>query len=289
MAGISNEEALKVIKTIEKTDLIKELRARTHLGLTECKKALEESQGDLEKALELLQKRGLKKIDDLVIPTEGVVRTYVGKNDTLSIDYGVIAEFNCQTDFGARSEPFQDFVNTYLKDPNITPGMLNLALTQVSNQLGEKIVVRRSEYFYPTSDSVITIYNHLGDKIAVLLESLIPPDQQKNPQVLALLDNIAMQIAATKPLALDLVNLPYELVQKKTTLYTEEIKFKPEQVQAKILAGKMNKWYSEVALLEQEAIFLGDGVKETVRSQLNKLDVSVKLHRFVRYERGEGL
>lgn len=287
MAGISNEEALKAIKTIEKTDLIKELRARTHLGLTECKKALEESQGDLEKALELLQKRGLKKIDDLVVPTEGVVRAVCLKNDSIS-GRGFIVEVNCQTDFGARSEIFQNFVNNILAE-GLTSEAINSLLPLASNQLGEKIIVRRSAYFYPALDSVITIYNHLGDKIAVVLESFIPPDQQREPGVLQLLDNIAMQIAANKPLSLDRDNLPVDLIEKKVALYTEEVKSKPQDIQNKILAGKMNKWYSEVTLLEQEAIFLGDGVKETVRSQLNKLDASVKLHRFVRYERGESL
>lgn len=267
-------------------DLIKELRARTHLGLTECKKALEESQGDLEKALELLQKKGLKKIDDLVVPTEGVVRATCLKNDASISGRGFIVEVNCQTDFGARSEIFQNFVNNILAE-GLTSEAINSLLPLASNQLGEKIIVRRSAYFYPALDSVITIYNHLGDKIAVVLECFIPPDQQKEPGVSELLDNIAMQIAATKPLALTRDGLSHELVQKKAAFYTEEIKSKPEQVQAKILAGKMNKWYSEVVLLEQEAIFLDNGVKETISNQINKLGVDVRLHRFVRYERGE--
>jgi len=275
------------METNNMVELIKELRARTHLGLTECRKALEESQGDLEKALELLQKRGLKKVDDLVASTEGVVRASCLENFTSTNGYGFIVEINCQTDFGARSEIFQNFVNNILNGGLLTPETINSYLPLVSNQLGEKVVIRRSDFIYPSSDTVITVYNHLGDKIAVLLESLIPPDQQKNPQVLALLDNIAMQIAATKPLALTRDGLSHELVQKKATFYTEEIKSKPEQVQAKILAGKMNKWYSEVVLLEQEAIFLENGVKETISNQINKLGVDVRLHRFIRYERGE--
>ncbi len=287
MTGISNNEALKIIDTLNLIELVKELRVRTHLGLTECKKALEESHGDIDKALEFLQKRGLKKIDDFVIPMEGVVRASFGKNNMLNMGYGIIVEFNCQTDFGARSELFQNFINEYLKDPNVSSEMLNLALTQVSNQLGEKVVFRRSDFIYKSSDNIITTYNHLGDKIAVLLESLVPQDQQKNPQVLALLDNIAMQIAATKPLSLDRDSLNPELVQKKIAFYTEEIKHKPEQVQAKILAGKMNKWYSEVTLLEQEAVFLDDGIKETISNQIDKLGIEVKLQKFIRYERGE--
>lgn len=274
-------------------ELIKELRARTHLGMTECKKALEEFSGDIEKAIEALQKRGLKKVDDLVLATEGVVKAAVIRDHLTLNGYGLITEINCQTDFGARSEVFQKFVDEYLKDPNFTPRMLEPHINMVSNQLGEKVVIRRSFCFEPGENCLITVYNHLGGKIAVLMESAVVPERHNDPRVLALLDNIAMQIAANKPLAVDRKSLPSDVVQKKTALYEDEVKFKPEQVKAKILDGKMSKWYSEVVLLEQDAIFIPDGGPkgQTVQKEIDKLGLNglVKINRFVRYERGEVL
>lgn len=272
-------------------DLIKELRARTHLGMAECKKALEEHSGDLNRAIEALQKRGLKKVDDLLLPTEGVVAATVTE-----AGLGFIIEVNCQTDFGAKSEVFQDFVRQYLKDPNLINWELNSSLNLVSNQLGEKIVVRRSIYLKPSDNSVMTVYNHpnhLGGKIAVLLEAFVTPGTDKVIEVLGMLDNIALQIAANKPISIDRANLPIDLVEKKIAFYEDEIKqsgskVKSEQMKEKILTGKMNKWYSEVVLLEQEAIFLEESTpKQTIQNQLESLGVEISLKQFVRYEKGE--
>lgn len=271
-------------------ELVKELRARTHLGMSECKKALEESEGDIEKALEGLQKRGLKKIDDLVLPTEGIVQASVMTSEDHPSPYGFIVEVNCQTDFGARSELFQNFVNDLTHQPDLY-GKAFDRLKLLSNQLGEKVIIRKSAFMKHMNDSIITVYNHLGGKIAVLMQSAILPGYEANADVLAMLDNIAMQIAATKPLVVDQIGLPRDLVQKKIALYEDEVKFKPEQVKAKILVGKMDKWYSEIVLLEQEAVFLGDSsVKETIQDQLNKFGPNViKIEGFIRYERGETL
>ncbi len=276
-------------------ELVKELRARTHLGLTECKKALEESGGDVEKAIEALQKKGLKKVDDLVTPTEGVVRSVILK-DGLFAGTGFIVEINCQTDFGAKSDIFQKFVEDHMSDPNLSQGMLNQHLNLVTNQLGEKIVIRRSTSYERTSkSSLIVAYNHM-DKIAVLLEADVPASTANDPKrkaldsllVLDMLENLAMQIAANKPLALDRDSLPAEVVEKKKAFYEDEVKFKPEQVRGKILSGKMDKWYSEVILIDQDAIFLPEGAKkEKVSEYLNRVAPEVKLIRFVRYERGE--
>lgn len=271
-------------------ELIKELRARTHLGLTECKKALEESGGDIEKAIEALQKKGLKKIDDLVLPTEGIVQASVVTVDKNHLPYGFIVEVNCQTDFGARSELFKAFVNDLTSQPDLYSNS-GERLKLLSNQLGEKVVIRRAGFIKHAGNSVITVYNHLGGKIAVLMESSVVPSKQNDPEILNLLDNVAMQIAANKPLSVSRESLPYDLVQKKAAFYEEEVKFKPEQVKNKILDGKMTKWYSEVVLLEQDAIFVGDnGPKgQTVQKEIDKFGSNgvVVIKQFVRYERGE--
>lgn len=271
---------------INMIELIKELRSRTHLGMTECKKALEEFEGDIEKAIEALQKRGLKKVDDFILPTEGMVQA------SILNDLGHIVEINCQTDFGARSEIFQEFVKQYVNDSSIGSEDLKAKLTLTSNQLGEKIVIRRSSLFLPTQDSIFTVYNHLGGKIAVLMESAIKSQNSELPNrvILNFLDNITMQIAATKPLSVDRESLSTDLVQKKIAFYEEEVKFRPADIRRKILDGKMNKWYSEVVLLEQDAVFVPqEESRSTIRQEIDKLGLNglVSIKRFVRYERGE--
>lgn len=273
-------------------EMIKELRARTHLGMTECKKALEVSGGDLNKAIEFLQKKGLKKVDDLLVPLEGIVQAGVLQH-ILFGKCGFIAEVNSQTDFGAKvsSEVFQKFVKGYVSDPNIPENMLHAYCTMLSKQLGEKIVVRRTQFVQvdaAVQDRVVfCAYNHLGGKIAVLVEGYaLSPDRA---DIKECLENIAMQIAAMKPLAVNRNEVSAELVAKKTALFEEDIKSKPEAVRNKIVEGKLNKWYSEVVLLEQDAIFTKEASpKQTIKLHLNKLGAeTVKINSFIRYERGE--
>lgn len=273
-----------------KFDDLKELRARTHLGMTECKKALEVCDGNIERALEYLQKQGLKKVDDLLIPLEGVAYANIGQKNGLA--FGHIIELNCQTDFGARSELFQNTLGFLTCSLDINEIIKQEAVNTLSKQLGEKILLRRDEILELTNErEFITAYNHLNGKIAVLLQVSIFPGREKESKVLDLLDNITMQIAATKPLSVDRGSLPENLVQKKIAFYEEEVKFKPADIRRKILDGKMEKWYSDIVLLEQEAIFIGyEGPKgQTIQKEIDKLGLNglLNIKKFVRYELGE--
>lgn len=271
-------------------EMIKTLRERTHLGMNDCKRALEEASDDMDRAIEILQKKGLKKVDDLIVPMEGQVRAQIGRNDVLELDFGYIVEINCQTDFGAKSEIFEKFITDVMTDPNVTKEMLQPSLEMVSKQLGEKVVIRRSKVIDVEKfegSSISCAYNHLGGKIAVIL---VATTTDENVPVLEYLENVAMQIAAMKPLAITRNQLPQELVaQQLKKLFESDVGDKPEAIKKKIVEGKLNKWYSEVCLLDQDAIFLPEGSpKQTIQGYLiDKLGINVTIREFIRYERGE--
>lgn len=259
---------------------IKELRARTFLSMNDCKIALEKSDYDVEKAIEYLQKNvGLKKADSLSLALEG--RVLAKSSGSL----GAIVEVNCQTDFAAKSDLFIEFVDKAAQSLMSVKNVDVLSSKDyefIAAQLGEKVVFRRSNVIYNQNQNArLTAYNHLGGKIAVLLESLVSLDYNH-----LALENVAMQIAATKPLALDKKSLPKELVEKQKEKFLLEVENKPESVKDKIVTGKMEKWYSEVCLLNQDCIFIEGNKKMTVENYLKQNKIE-KIQSFSRYEKGE--
>lgn len=263
-------------------ELIKTLRERTHLGMSDCKKALEATAFDLDKAIEFLQKKGLKKVDDLIIPMEGEVRAVEG----------LVYEINIQTDFGARSETFKNLVTKIsdeLENAYESTQDLNIYfaeyIKEASKILGEKITIRRLvRCETPLTFGLLKDYNHLGGKIAVSVSCETTGAEMNNRDDLhEFMENVAMQIAAMKPLSVERTNLSEELVAKKKALFEEEAASKPEIARLKIVEGRLNKWYSEVVLLDQESI---SEPKVTIRQQMAKFE-GMRIINFVRLERGE--
>lgn len=274
-------------------ELIKELRARTSLGMTACKKALEEAGGDIDKAIEILQKQGLKKVDDLIIPLEGQVRASIvhegSETDEFRTLHGILLELNCQTDFGARSELFEEAIED-LGWLRLSKEEKETILNTLAKQLGEKVVLRREHSVtLPKGTGLFVEYNHHSGNIAVLLPVFISPDASGEAfdKVDQFAQEVAMHIAASKPLGLKRESIDVELVAKKLASFQEEVKDKKPEMQGKIVDGKMNKWYAEVVLLEQESVV---HPKKTIGSLIEALKKEVgefSLGNFVRWERGE--
>lgn len=269
------------------TDTIRTLRERTHLGMSDCREALLAANGDLDRALEILQKKGLKKVDDVLIPLEGEVRACVG---------GFLIEINCQTDFGARSEDFQKLVGliqeSVLKvvfDPGVSlEDHFAEEIKNTSNALGEKIVVRRVERCgQPMGEGFLVCYSHPGGKLATVVAFDLSIDDQLGTKDAAyeLGNNLAMQITAMKPLSIDRTGVPADLVEKKRAFFTEEVANKPEAARPKIIEGKLNKWFGEVCLMDQEAIW---APKTTVADHVKKI-AGMKPISMLRFERGEAI
>jgi len=271
--------------------LVKELREKTGAGMMDCKKVLTETDGNMEKAIELLRERGIakaaKKSDR--IAAEGIVTAYV----TDDAKVGSVVEVNSETDFVAKNEEFQKFVSCIAKQIVVNnPATVDELLAQKSIQdetktvqevltdkiatIGENISIRRFARY--ESNGLIEKYIHGDGKIGVLVEM-----ENANSD---LAKDICMQIAAAKPEFLDRNSVPEERVNKEMEILKVQAmnEGKPAEIAEKIVQGRIGKFYSEICLVDQ--VFVKDPDKKI--SNLLK-ENNAKVIRFERFEKGEGI
>ena len=245
---------------------IKELREKSGAGMMDCKKALDESDGDVEKAIDWLRKKGIntaqKKSSRLA--SDGLVTSSIKK------DCGVLIEVNAETDFVARNENFQNFCNELSlicienKIKNVE-SLLNSkfgssnqtvqeSLTDIISKLGENIIIRKLSYFGEEENYLQKyIHNSINEnsgKIAVLM-SYSSNNRSKESDEFS--KNICMHIAASDPKSLDINSLDEQLIEKEKQIYKEQLQStnKPENIIDKIIDGKIKKFYEDVCLMEQ--------------------------------------
>jgi len=286
---------------------IKELRERTSAGMSDCKNALTEAEGNMEKAVEIILKKGLAKSAKRAGATasEGEVRGVV----TADKRDATMVEVNSQTDFSARNDIFKSFVGNVLTvaaktepDADINAQQLDGksiadAAIGLTAKIGEKIAVRRWRRIKLADDKhgIVESYVHLGGKIGVILEiSTATADVAKNAEVMSFAENTAMQIAAMNPTVLKRDEVEKDLVAKQKELYEaqlrEDPKPKPEKAWPKIVEGKLGKWFSEICLMDQESVVTpGKTIEELRKAAASAGGGDVSLVRFVRFERGEGI
>ena len=281
------------------SELIKQLRDKTGAGMMDCKRALESSGGNMDAAIEYLRKKGAavaqKRADRAA--KEGMIVTRVSSNGAS----GVIVEVNCETDFVARSEDFVGFAEavaaTIAASKPADVGMLatlaapgGKSITAMTDDLlskvGEKIDVRRFAVM-ESANGVIASYTHMGNKIGVLVElSGLPPEAA----VSGVGRDIAMQIAAMNPAVITREDVGKTLVDRELDIYRTQAKNegKPAQIVDKIAAGKLEKFYQEVCLLEQTFIKdSGKTVKDYLHEATAKGGNDVRVLGFKRFHLGE--
>lgn len=282
MIGIysCNLFAYKILEELKNMENIKILREKTGAGMVDCKKALDEASGDIELAAEILRKKGIAKAAKRGErdATEGIVKIAVNEAGT----EGYIMEVNSETDFVARNEKFQKFTDDLLaliiaKKPENLEALFGLefaesnvsdALGHLSGTIGEKISVSR---FAIINGATVSSYSHMGGRIGVLV-ALDKADKKD------LAYDLAMQAVASNPRYLDPSEVPEEELNKEKEIYREQLKNegKPAEIIEKILAGKVNKYYEDVCLLNQE--YIKDD-KKKVKDILG----DVKIEKFVRF------
>jgi len=267
--------------------MVKELRERTGLGMMDCKKALSDADGDMEKAIEDLRKAsGLKAAKKASrVAAEGVVMTKISEDG----NRGVIVEVNSETDFVARDENFLGFARKALEsafeeDEASVEELLDKGL-EVSRQalvqkIGENINLRRLERlnFENANQGIVESYVHNNGKIGVLI-SLQGGDE-------ALARDIAMHVAAVNPMVVRPEDVPEDILAKESEIYSAQARDsgKPEEIVEKMISGRLRKFVAEVSLLEQQ--FVKDP-EITIRELLK--EVGADIVQFVRYEVGEGI
>jgi elongation factor Ts len=277
---------------------VKELRDRTQAGLNDCKVALQEAEGDMEKAVEVILKKGLAKSAKRAgaVAAEGVVAARVSSDGRR----GIIVEVNIQTDFAARNADYLAFVEKVVEvalgaKPGSDLGSLPFPGGQgtieenrqaLVGRLGENITIRRWAQLEVKS-GLVHPYVHMGGKVASLLAIEADAAVAAKPEVKAFADNTTMHIAAMAPLCLTPSDVPDSEKQKQSVIYDAQLaeEGKPENVRGKIIEGKIAKWMKEVCLLEQISVVDSE---KTIGQQVQALG-GIKITGFVRYDRGEGI
>jgi elongation factor Ts len=280
---------------------VKDLREITGCGMMDCKKALTETDGDKDKAVEILREKGLataaKKSGR--IASEGIVKSYIDGN------VGVVVEVNSETDFVAKNADFQNFVADVaktvaeknpadvdaLKTAECNGTTIGDMLTEKIAKIGENMNIRR--FARIESTGVVVDYIHAAGKIGVLVEA----DAPANDEVKEALRNVAMQVAALNPKYLSSDDVPAEYKEHEKEILIAQLKndpknaSKPDAIIEKMITGRLAKELKEVCLLEQ--LYVKAENKESVAQYLDavskKVGTAITLKSFVRFETGEGL
>jgi len=269
--------------------LVKELRERTSSGMMECKKALVETNGDIEAAIELMRKTGMAKADKKTsrIAAEGTIVI----KDNNNAKQAVIVEVNCETDFVTKGEDFQSFAKSVAEtalanNPADIDALLQLAsdsgdsISDTTKKLivkiGEKISVRRFKGMANENGSIAS-YLH-GSRIGVIVDM--------TGGTIELGKDIAMHIAASKPICVSADDVSPELIAKEKEIFSAQAadSGKPPEIVEKMVSGRINKYLKEITLLGQP--FVKDPDK-TIEQLLKEADCTI--NRFTRYEVGEGI
>ena len=271
--------------------LVKELREKTGAGMMDCKKVLTETDGDMEKAIELLRERGIAKAAKKSgrVAAEGLVEAYISEDGKV----GAIVEVNSETDFVGKNEEFKTFVKNVAKqvvekNPKDVEDLLNQEATFEAGKtvnealvgkiatIGENLTIRRFARF--ESKGLLESYIHGDGKIAVLI------NMTKGDKELA--KDLCMQIAAARPEYLNEQSVPAERVEKEKEILKVQTmnEGKPEAIAEKIVQGRIRKFFEEICLVDQ--IFVKDSNMK-VSELLKQKDAEVV--EFARFEKGEGI
>lgn len=269
--------------------IVKELRERTGAGMMDCKKALVATEGDMEKAIDFLREKGLSQAAKKAgrVAAEGAVVAYVAEDGKT----GAIVEVNCETDFVGKNENFQALAKSIAElivktNPADVDALLASEMdgktvkdvvTEAIAKIGENISVRRFVR-YESAEGKVYSYIHGGGKIGVLV------DMKGGDAELG--KDIAMQVAAANPQFLNRNEVPDSELEHEKDILTEQARNegKPENIIAKMVMGRINKYYKEVCLVDQEFIRDGD---LTISKLLKSKNADVA--RFARFQLGEGI
>ena len=285
---------------------VQALREKTGCGMMDCKKALVEADGDMDKAVDILREKGLASAAKKAsrVAAEGVVAAY---SDATA---GALVEINCETDFVAKGEPFVNLSNKVAKTvvaakPADVDALLATKavdsdktveeeVQEVFLALRENMKVRR----FALVEGHTSTYIHAGGTVGVLVAFDVDDATAANPEFDVMGKNVAMQIAAMNPSYLDEASVPAEVIEKEKGILIAQMKEdpkmanKPEQVLAKIVEGKIGKFYKENCLLNQEFVrsdLFEGAVNGYVNSVAKALGADIKVTNFVRFEKGEGI
>lgn len=268
---------------------VKELRDATNVSMMDCKRALQEAEGDMTKATTLLRERGMavaaKKASRAA--NNGKISAKVSDDGKT----GVMIEVNCETDFVTRNDVFQSFVaeltdkSMDVENPAET---FKAEITAKIAEIGENIILRKSEKFV-AENGTIASYIHMGGTCGVLVEfGLEKAETATSDDFKALGLDICLHVAAANPAALDRSGIAEDLVNAEKALFAKQVEGKPENIVEGILKGKLNKFYSQICLLEQGFV-KEDKVSITalLEAKGKELGDTITIKRYTRWQLGD--
>jgi elongation factor Ts len=265
------------------------LREMTGAGMMDCKKALTEANGELEAAVDILRKKGVasaaKKASRAA--NEGVIAQSIQPGAKV----GVLVEVNCETDFVAKNDSFRAICDDFAKKlaANATVDLEPDRVAAVA-KVGENILVSRHHRLEVSGNGLVAAYIHTGAKVGVLVEvgagkeTTCASDEFKQ-----LVKDITLQIAAGHPFVVSREEIAADVISKEKDIAAEQVKNKPPQAIAKIVEGKLEKFYQTYCLVDQGFVKLNSevSVKEHIASTAKKLGDEITVRRFVRFQVGE--
>ena len=285
--------------------IVKKLRDQTGAGMMDCKKALLETDGNLEKAIDWLRKKGISGAEKKSVRTaaDGLVGVSLNKN------FAALVEVNTETDFVSRNTDFQEFVvsvsgiasnginslQELLSSPYKEEKQnVSEKLTELVGQIGENLVLRRCEVLKNNDNLSFSSYMHSQVKPGIgKIGVIVSYKVKKNDEAAAsLAKQIAMHIAATRPIALNKETIDEDVVNKEKEIYREQAKLagKPDNIIEKMIIGRIAKFYSEIVLLEQTWVIDGESkVSEVVKNFESEKGYSFELQDFKHFILGEGV
>ncbi|MBM7835156.1 translation elongation factor Ts [Clostridium sardiniense] len=279
---------------------VKELRDKTGAGMMDCKKALTETNGDVEKAVEVLREKGLAAAAKKAgrVAAEGIVKTFVSEDNKKAS----IVEVNCETDFVAANEEFVGFAENVaelvantsvetveeLLNEKLGDATVQETLTALVAKLGENMTVRRFERL-SLDNGAIESYIHGGGRIGVLVEVSTEGDANVAKEVAK---EVCMQVAAANPLFLNRNSVDQEALEKEKEIYRVQAlnEGKPEKIVEKMVMGRIQKYFKEVCLVDQVWVKDGDKtITKLLEEKSKEAGAPMTITKFVRFERGEGI
>ena len=277
------------MSAISKDDVLN-LREKTGAGLIDCKRALVESNGDLDEAVSILRKKGVATAAKKAgrDAGEGIVAQCVSSDQTK----GILVEVNCETDFVAKNDDFvkfaSDVASQLLENPDVD---LEEQRTEQVAKIGENIRISRSSSLSLSNNGIVESYVHTGAKVAVLLSlSTVSDDAANSDKLIELAKDLCMHIAATSPVCVSRDDVPQELIQKETEIAQAQAEGKPPQAVEKIVAGKLDKYFSNACFLEQSFVKDPDqNINNLLDSISKELGDEVKVENFLRFQVGEAV
>ncbi len=281
------------------TKMVAELRARTGAGMMDCKKALMETGGDFDKAVDWLREKGLAAAAKKAgrVAAEGRVHAIVEDGAR----HGVLVEVNCETDFVARGEAFINLcdhvarviLQTRPASMEALQEALGDTVKEAVAKIGENIQVRRFERYEVADAGRVHAYIHGDGRVGVLIElTTATPEVAAHPEVEALCHELALQIASMRAQYVRPEDVPAQVIEHEREILKAQAinEGKKPEIAEKMVAGRINKFYQEVCLLEQE--WVKDSKKTVgalVKEVADKVGGEITVKRFVRYEKGEGI